>query len=161
MVKGQHVDTGDEAYALRSLSRRREKHILGRGKAVHGRRVVLCQMISVKTGRFKVPQEDQSLSVNLVQLLATNRLNMIENAKPERHFNFPSHGIGIAQQRLTLAHVFVHAVAGGQPKVNIALRVDPHAVGVANFPARQHFAVTIPNADIGRVAIGLLLAHVE
>src|SRR5215475_3529896 len=64
-------------------------------------------------------------------------------------------------KQLRHTHVFVHAMVGGQPQVDVTARVHPHPMGMADRPAGQYLPVTVANAHIGWLAIGLLLADVK
>src|SRR5207244_7445237 len=63
--------------------------------------------------------------------------------------------------RSARAHELVDAAVLGQSGVDVALRVHTDTVDVATFHAGEHISLSIADADIGGLAIVLLLGDVE
>src|SRR5260370_18885371 len=63
--------------------------------------------------------------------------------------------------RSACSHKLVDAALRGQSGVDVAVPIDADAVDVAALHAGEHISLSIANADIGGLAVVLLLGDVE
>ena len=84
MMQGQDVNAGSKMQLSGVLRHRGQKHILGRGQAVHCGRVVLCEVIGVEPGLVQLLKLNQPLLVDLLQAQPRNGFNVVEDAELQR-----------------------------------------------------------------------------